>query len=113
VVGIRAADERREVDEVDPCGVPGPSRAERVDGVTGARGEAVDTGRGREEAEAAERWEGGRGQGSGTASPARGGAELSEAAVGRDHSARGGVAGGAGKGASEMVSARGSDAAKQ
>jgi hypothetical protein len=113
VVGIRAADERREVDEVDPCGVPGPSRAERVDGVTGARGEAEDTGRGREEAEAAERWEGGRGQGSRTASPARGGAELSEAAVGRDHSARGGVAGGAGKGASEMVSARGSDAAKQ
>ncbi|CAD6333323.1 unnamed protein product [Miscanthus lutarioriparius] len=113
VVRIRAADERRQVDEVDPCGVPGPRRAKRVDGVAGARGEAEDARRGREEAEAAERWEGGRGQGSGTASPARGGAQLSEAAVGRGHSARGGVAGGAREGGERDGERKGWDAGKQ
>jgi hypothetical protein len=46
VVGIHAVDERREVDEVDPCGVPGSSHAERVDVVAGTRGEAEDAGRG-------------------------------------------------------------------
>ena len=35
MVGIRAVDERREVDEVDPYGVPCSRRAERVDGVAG------------------------------------------------------------------------------
>jgi hypothetical protein len=45
-----------------------------------------------------EQWEGGRGQGSRMTSPAWGGSELSEAMVGRDHSARGNIIGGAGEG---------------
>jgi len=62
---------------------------------------------GHEEAEAMERWEGRHGQGSGMTS--QGGTELSEAAIRQDHSAQGEIAGGAGKGASEMVSASGWD----
>ena len=54
-------------------------------------------------------WEGRRGHGS-TTPLARGGTELSEVAVRQDHSAQGGFTGGAGKGASEMVSASGWDA---
>jgi hypothetical protein len=55
---------------------------------------------GYKKAEVAERWEDGCGQGSGTTSPAQGGMELSEAeaAIGQDHSARGGIAGCAGEG---------------
>lgn len=60
-MGIHTVDKRREVDKVDPCGIPSSSRAEHVDIVAGTSGEAEDAGRGHEEADAAERWEGGRG----------------------------------------------------
>ena len=96
-VGVRAADERREVDEVDTGHVRHPRGAESVDRVAGARGEAENAGGGGEEAEAAERGEGGRCQGSGAVAPARREAQFSEAAVGRDHAAGGCIAGIAGK----------------